>query len=834
MSHKYLFVNLESVFSDVKYAYAHIDGKEKPVEFLGEHTHLVEYYFVQLWEQLSIYPIVASFLDDFIQEEEVRNFFFESLYNLVTFHDVGKINVKFQNKLYNTSYKRNVKSVLRTNDSAHSFLSSVLYLDYFGKQLETKSFSKEQKSCMMMFLWLFSWVIDRHHSDLGQMQKFAAKFLVQDNPEFEDFMEEVGMWQTAQEQRTYDVCQLVRTGYGYWKQHVGTVSLSIRLQGILRLLLSLLVTADFYATSEYMSGFQMKSYGSILNINEIQNCYKTTNLIKQVRTYERTMYPKKQLKNVSDINVLRNEMFLDAERQLKQHEERLLMLECPTGAGKTNISLNLSLQLIQKYSTLRKIHFISPFNALVEQERASLESVFGKEKQVSRQIAVVNSITPLKNITDMDYQKIWLDRQFLNYPMVLTTHVSFFQTMFGEQRSDVFGFHQLVHSVVILDEIQSYDISLWGELIQFLQEYADLLDIRVVIMSATLPDLRCFLDEDANKIVNLITQPSRYFEHPLFANRVMLDRNFLSRRMDIETLGNHVLCSAKTNKKILIEFLTKKSAEAFYKWMQQHRLDDIESLYFMSGDTDLYSRGKIIESIKKNHTKSVILIATQVIEAGVDVDMDIGYKNISKLDSEEQFLGRINRSCKRTGLVYFFFMDDASVIYKEEIRTHTQYILSQDDMYEILRKKQFEKYYHKIVSGNENLLYAKQARSRFFSGDVVSMNFDKIEEHMRLIKHQAVKVKVFLAYVTCVDGKEVNGALLWQQYKQLLIAPMDFSEKKVRLHDLMCQMQMFMYEVSKVREKPDDQIGDIYYFSDGLKYLQKQDVGVVLDRTYFL
>lgn len=46
MSYKYLFVNLESVFSDVKYAYAHIDGKEKPVEFLGEHTHLVEYYFV--------------------------------------------------------------------------------------------------------------------------------------------------------------------------------------------------------------------------------------------------------------------------------------------------------------------------------------------------------------------------------------------------------------------------------------------------------------------------------------------------------------------------------------------------------------------------------------------------------------------------------------------------------------------------------------------------------------------------------------------------------------------------------------------------------------------
>lgn len=51
--------------------------------------------------------------------------------------------------------------------------------------------------------------------------------------------------------------------------------------------------------------------------------------------------------------------------------------------------------------------------------------------------------------------------------------------------------------------------------------------------------------------------------------------------------------------------------------------------------------------------KDLILVATQVIEAGVDIDMDVGYKNISLLDSEEQFLGRINRSCKRKGMAYF-------------------------------------------------------------------------------------------------------------------------------------------------------------------------------------
>lgn len=65
----------------------------------------------------------------------------------------------------------------------------------------------------------------------------------------------------------------------------------------------------------------------------------------------------------------------------------------------------------------------------------------------------------------------------------------------------------------------------------------------------------------------------------------------------------------------------------------------------MTGDSCILDRKRIIRQTKE--MKSVILIATQVIEAGVDIDMDIGYKDISRLDSEEQFMGRINRSGKK-------------------------------------------------------------------------------------------------------------------------------------------------------------------------------------------
>ena len=76
---------------------------------------------------------------------------------------------------------------------------------------------------------------------------------------------------------------------------------------------------------------------------------------------------------------------------------------------------------------------------------------------------------------------------------------------------------------------------------------------------------------------------------------------------------------------------------------------------------------RILDKVKKA-TDTIILVSTQVIEAGVDIDMDIVYKNISKLDSEEQFLGRINRSCKKEGIAYFFEVDEASNIYKDDVR----------------------------------------------------------------------------------------------------------------------------------------------------------------------
>ena len=93
----------------------------------------------------------------------------------------------------------------------------------------------------------------------------------------------------------------------------------------------------------------------------------------------------------------------------------------------------------------------------------------------------------------------------------------------------------------------------------------------------------------------------------------------------------------------------------------------------------------------------MILVATQVIEAGVDIDMDIGFKDISRLDSEEQFMGRINRSGKKDGVVYFFNLDEAKSIYKEDVRGDERVTLMVPEIRTFLETKNFSAFYESDI-----------------------------------------------------------------------------------------------------------------------------------------
>ena len=301
------------------------------------------------------------------------------------------------------------------------------------------------------------------------------------------------------------------------------------------------------------------------------------------------------------------------------------------------------------------------------------------------------------------------------------------------------------------------------------------------------------------------------------------DYSLLKQKMTLELLCKHVQKQALKEKRILIEFISKKSAEHFYRML----VDTVDcEVLFMSGDSSIWERQQTIDRLLQ--LKSVILVATQVIEAGVDIDMDIGYKDCSKLDSEEQFMGRINRSCKGEGIVYFFNLDSARMVYRDgDIRIDEDFTVLKPDMQEILRTKNFADYYEEILKirkrrtkeENENNL------ENFFEEKAGRLNYPKVSEKMRLIDDQREMMNVFLSRIlTLPDGEEVCGDEVWQEYEELLHdKEMDYSEQRVKLHDVKCRMNMFVYQVEKGSTFPWDeyeQIGDMYFIRNGEAYFE--------------
>lgn len=200
--------------------------------------------------------------------------------------------------------------------------------------------------------------------------------------------------------------------------------------------------------------------------------------------------------------------------------------------------------------------------------------------------------------TKVDYEKTLLARQFLHYPITLSTHVNLFNYLFGLNRDSVFPLTQLANSVVIIDEVQSYKNSIWTEIIIFLKKYSKLLNIKFIIMSATLPDLREISNEKYG-FKMLINNREKYFQNPLFKNRVEVDYSLLDKNLDLQGLLENIRSVLEeNNKKIVIEFIKKKSALEFYEILKNVEDELGKEVLLITGDDNRAERKRIINKVK--------------------------------------------------------------------------------------------------------------------------------------------------------------------------------------------------------------------------------------------
>ncbi len=850
------FVDIADCINAQKYIfYAHRQKETNQKETLQAHTKKCQMYFLELIEKKQLFPVFDRFLSYYFEQslsDSGRTFFYRMTANVITFHDLGKINPQFQSEKMDHHLKGHFQDFLKEG-SKHSNLSSLIYIDYFMTNL--KVLEKKEKGLLLPFVFLYAYLISKHHGSLQAFQNYLEKFTNGTMRISGEKLQQNDLYLFQSQLQWGKMQKICRTVDSRLRKN--TPEKALFLSGYLRFLFSLLIASDYYATTAYMNDVEIHDFGNLADIATFQQAYQETTVLQQIRKYEKERYKQIEVSpNEKDIFVLRNELFLDIESKLERHMDDLIFfIEAPTGSGKSNVAFNCSFKLIQEKTELNKILYVYPFNTLVEQNLNNLEKIFGNNPELFQQIAVVNALTPMKvkgydqklkeeEMYTEHYEKILLDRQFLNYPFVLTTHVSLFDILFGVRRESAFAFHQIANSVIVLDEIQSYKNQIWTEIILFLEAFSKLFHCKVIVMSATLPDFTYLLNQKSeiySRYMNndhicthLVDNREKYFAHPIFKKRVQLNFELLEQKVDMDTLHVHIAEQVEKNRKILVEFICKKTAVNFFQLLKED--EELECVIeLMTGDDSFIERNRILKEVTSEQPNGLILIATQVVEAGIDIDMDIGYKNISKLDSEEQFLGRINRSGKKLGRVYFFKVDEPSKVYHKDVRISSDYLLEQVKMQEILNEKRFSDYYDLIMESlknNFNDSWGPEGLRKFFEDELMLLDYAGIAKRMELIEDNRQLIWVFFngEIIDEKTGEVFYGKEIWDTYVQLLEnEQISFAKKKVKLAAIRAKMNYFLYQLPSMAAIAyyDEQVGEIYYIADRENYFKEGKLNLV-------
>ena len=856
--------NLEHIYAHKKVVYNEFKDKVIQRELLSKHLDLTVSYLYNIINKKNLDQVLLN-----IEKALLRNrasfastLYKELLLNVFIFHDIGKIIIPFQvNEDKMDSNYFEYEGPAKAN---HSPLSSVLYFDYYYEKIyehyENDDISDEDFYFLCFILQINTYLINQHHGGLDNFDKYKENTLFKHLNNFIEFKDYRELFECNYNRDFFvdlksDKHIILDETHKYMMTYKKDKKLEISFFVYSRLIFSMLKTCDVYSTYEYENDTKVEDLGlfdsnSLATLKSEFEDQEIIHFINKYRLFLKGVIKENPYSEDSDsvkLNELRTKIFLESERTLLENlDKNIFYLEAPTGSGKTIIAINLVLNILLNNKDINKYIHVAPYNTLLEQTKNSLKESFVGVANFDDLISVLNSITSIKTILkerksenediedneedDINFEESLLSHNFINYPILLTSHVRLFKFLFGHKKEDLCPLVGLCNSVIVLDEIQSYKNSIWKETILFLEEYASLLNIKIIIMSATLPRLSYFIKDSS--FVNLINNPSIYFQNRLFKDRVQLDYSFLDKKSETleDDLFDMIVKIAKTKdndiNKILTCFLTKPRAEVFYERFKETLKGENVKVFLITGKTPLPERKQILSQIKKSKDEKIILVSTQVIQAGINIDMDIGFKDISTLDEEEQFIGRINRFfLKNNSKVYFFNLDDVRKIYINDFRTRKEITLENVKTRKILEDKNFIEFFQVVMEDIElnrsNKSSCSTSLSEFMDSKVNTLIYKEIENRLKLIEDDN-SISVFInREIELEDGTFLKGYEVWDELKDICNNyKITYAEREFKKSKIMEKATYFIVNMRKWTNSYNDIINNIMYIEDGDKYIK--------------
>lgn len=383
------------------------------------------------------------------------------------------------------------------------------------------------------------------------------------------------------------------------------------------------------------------------------------------------------ISNMNGINPLRNQIYEDAMAGVRgwDLEDRVLSLNVPTGTGKTLTSLSFALKLRGRLNEEKgytpRIIYALPFLSIIDQNYSVFEDVLaqGGYLEDSRLLLKHHHLAEVsyKRADNEEYKS---DESLLllegwNAEIIVTTFWQYFYTLFSNKNRLIRKFNKLANSIIILDEVQAVPHQYWQLIHDAITVLCEKFNSYVIFVTATEP---LIFDEAGGEIKEIVQKKDEYFQG---LDRIELILK-IDRSLNLDEfkalVGEELI--AHPDKDFLIVLNTISSASEVYRSVQGLQLEDTETFYLSTNvvPKERIQRIKDIKDIKRSSGRGAVdglsrrrkvIVSTQLIEAGVDIDADFVYRDFAPMDSINQVAGRCNRnSGSHKGTVSVFILRD--------------------------------------------------------------------------------------------------------------------------------------------------------------------------------
>ena len=420
----------------------------------------------------------------------------------------------------------------------------------------------------------------------------------------------------------------------------------------------------------------------------------------------------------SDLNHLRSWLF-DQCGNMGDCQSGLFTLTAPTGTGKTLALLHFALRHCIKNGQ-RRIVIVLPYLTLTEQNAAVY-------RKIVPEILEDHSQSKLDDVY-REYAARW------SVPVIITTSVRFFETLFASQPTDCRKLHSVANSVVVFDEAQSLPVTLTEPTLRAVKELCRSYHTTMVFSTATQPSFGAIqgLDWKPREIVP---------DYPELFRQ--LRRVNVEWRIQEPTALEDIAEEMSGHKSVCTIVNLRRHASELYHALKE--LCPEEECFFLTTDLCPAHRTRVVQEVQKRlrERKPCRMVATQCIEAGVDLDFDCLFRALAPLESIIQASGRCNRNgmLKEKGSVMVFLPEAGE---EERLYPEVWYQLGADVVRDEVSKAgidihntaDIDRYYTRLFSMEQ----AK--RNKKLIKAISEKDYQETDRNYRLIEEQGVRVIV--------------------------------------------------------------------------------------------